>query len=128
MTDHRDKIVMDGMEFYGYHGLFEEETKLGQPFVVDLILYVDVRTPGLSKNIEDSVHYGEVYERVRDRVEGDPVHLIETLAEEIAEELLADFDLIEAIQVRLKKPTAPLPGIFNYVAIEIYRDRNEGEQ
>ena len=123
MLNHRDKIVMDGLHFYGYHGLFEEETKLGQKFIVDLELYVDVATPAKSGRMEDGVHYGEVYQTVRQIVEGKPVDLIESLSENIAEELLENYPLIDGLMVRLNKPQAPIPGIFENVAIEIYRER-----
>lgn len=123
MSNHRDKIVMDGLHFYGYHGLFEEETKLGQKFIVDLELYVDIATPGKSGRMEEGVHYGEVYKTVRQIVEGKPVHLIESLSEIIAEELLTNYPLIDGLMVRVNKPHAPIPGIFDNVAIEIYRER-----
>lgn len=123
MSNHRDKIVMDGLHFYGRHGLFEEETKLGQKFIVDLELYVDIATPAKSGQMEDGVHYGEVYGTVREIVEGEPVHLIESLSENIAQKLLAGYPLIDGLMVRVSKPHAPIPGIFDNVAVEIYRER-----
>lgn len=127
MSQQSDRIIMDGLSFYGYHGLFEEEAQLGQRFVVDVALEVDVERPGRSGQMADSVHYGQVYERIRSLVEGQPFRLIEQLAVAIADDLLAHFERIEGLEVRVKKPQAPVPGIFNHVAVEIYRHRQDKE-
>jgi len=74
--------------------------------------------------MHDSVHYGHVYEKVKSIVEGTPVNLIETLAEKVAEQLLASFDLLQACRVRLIKPDPPIPGHYDSVAVEIYREKN----
>ncbi len=123
MSHSTDKIIIKGMQFYGYHGLFKEETKLGQLFIVDLEMNVDVEKPGRSGQMEDSVHYGEVFDCIRHLVEGEHVQLIEELAINIADELFAQFELIEGLKIRVKKPQAPVPGIFSYVAAEIERER-----
>lgn len=121
--DKRDKIKLEGLSFYGHHGLFASETELGQLFKVDLVLYTDTKKAGLSDKMTDSIHYGEVYDTVKKSVEGEPYKLIEALAEHLAINLLENFDLIQAITVRVNKPQAPIPGVFDNVAVEIYRER-----
>lgn len=118
-----DKIILKDMQFYGYHGLFPEENKLGQRFHVDLELHADLSVAGHSDEMTDSIHYGEVYEAVRSIVEGKPLHLIEAVAEGLAQEILHKFDKVKAVKVRLVKPDAPIPGHLESVAIEILRER-----
>ncbi|PAE27033.1 dihydroneopterin aldolase [Oceanobacillus profundus] len=119
-----DKIILNQMQFYGYHGLFPEENKLGQRFNVDLELYLDLKKPGESDNMYDSIHYGHVYELVQELVEGDVKNLIEAVAEGIAERLLAMFCLLQACKVTVTKPDPPIPGHYASVAVEIYRERS----
>lgn len=125
--DEKDKIVLQGLAFYGYHGLFDEEGSLGQKFIVDLDLYMDIKAAAQNDRMEDGVHYGQVYESVKQIVEGQPVKLIETLAERIASSLLSQFDLLEAVKVKVSKPEAPIPGIFENVAVEITRKNKDGQ-
>lgn len=111
------------MQFYGFHGLFPEENKLGQRFNVDVELFVDLQKAGATDDMTDSVHYGYAYELVRDIVEGKAKNLIEAVAETIASELLAKFDLLTACNVKVIKPDPPIPGHLQSVAVEIYRER-----
>src|SRR5699024_12701268 len=79
------------MQFYGFHGLLLEETKLGQRFNITVELYVSLKEAGISDEMDDSVNYGLVFEVVKNRVEGKPFNLIENLAERIFEDLLKEF-------------------------------------
>lgn len=117
-----DRIILTGMRFYGYHGVFAEETRLGQPFAVDIELIADLRQAGLSDSLEATIDYGKVYERTREIVEGQPVNLIETVAERIAAAVLSGFAVLEVV-VRVHKPKAPIPGVFEGVAVEVRRRR-----
>lgn len=119
-----DKILLNKMQFYGYHGLFPEERKLGQRFDVDLELYLDLSKAGKSDDMHDSIHYGEVYTAVKGILEGEPKNLIETLAQTVADVLLNDFDLLQACRVRVIKPNPPIHGHYESVAVEIYREKN----
>src|SRR6476660_6839529 len=92
-----DKIYVNKMEFYGYHGVFPEENKLGQRFIVDLVAAVDLKKAGQTDQLEDSVNYGELYNVCRDIVEGKPAKLIERVAERIAMKILADFHLVSEV-------------------------------
>lgn len=116
-----DRIVISGMAFYGYHGVLAEERTLGQPFTVDIELFSDLQTAGKTDCIEDTVHYGEVYQEIRQIVEGTPFATIEALAEAIAERILSGFTKVKAVRVRVEKPKAPVPGIFRSILVEIFR-------
>jgi dihydroneopterin aldolase len=117
-----DRIVLTGMRFYGYHGVFPEETRLGQPFVVDMELLADLREAGLQDDLTRTVDYGKVYTAVKEIVEGRPFQLIEALAERLAGHVLDHFPVTEVV-VRVHKPKAPIPGSFEGVMVEIRRGR-----
>ncbi len=111
------------MEFYGYHGLFPEENKLGQRFYVDLILAVDLYKAGKTDNMADSVNYGSIFQVTKEIVEGAARNLVEAVADDIAEALLGEFDKITACTVKIYKPDPPIPGHYQSVAVEIYREK-----
>src|SRR5215217_5879351 len=83
-----DKIVLEGMVFHGRHGTLPAERELGQPFVVDVELRLDLRPAGLSDDLTQTVDYGEVHKQVKEIVEGPPVSLTETVAERVAATVL----------------------------------------
>ncbi|MBC1547017.1 dihydroneopterin aldolase [Listeria sp. FSL L7-1435] len=120
-----DKIYLNELVFYGYHGVLAEETKLGQTFRVSLILGLSTKKAGMSDSVEDTVSYAEVYETVKGIVEGTPFKLIEALAEKIATEVLAGYPLLEEVTVKLIKPNPPIPGHYDSVAVEIERKRSD---
>lgn len=120
-----DKILMNNMGFYGYHGVFKEESVLGQKFFIDIELYLNTKEAGLTDDMNKSVSYGEVYEVVKDIVEKKRFNLLEALSENLAKEILNRFPLIEEVMVRVKKPDAPVPGIYDYFGVEIRRKRYE---
>lgn len=114
---------MTGMEFYGYHGCLAEERKTGQPFVVDAVLFLDLRRAGQRDALEDTVNYAEVFECIRRIAEGEPKLLIEALAEEMAEVVLGQFPALREIVLTVHKPQAPLPGRFQDVSVTVERTR-----
>lgn len=118
-----DKIYVNRMEFYGYHGVFEEESRLGQRFIVDLMVEVDLRKAGQTDNLDYSVNYGELYQTCQKLVEGTPYKLIEALAEKIAATVLNDFPLVLSCTIKVIKPDPPIPGHYQSVAVEITRSR-----
>lgn len=118
-----DKIILNKMQFYGFHGLLPEEKKLGQRFNVDLELIADLNKPGETDDMNDSIHYGQVFEIVQEIVEGESKNLIEAVAEAIAENLLKSFALLCACRVKVIKPDPPIPGHYESVAVEIYREK-----
>lgn len=118
-----DKIILEGMEFYGYHGVLPEERSLGQRFIVDVELYLDLRPAGVSDDPGLTVNYARVFELVEEVAAGGPHLLIESLAESVAGAVLENFQVREVV-VRVKKPQAPVPGKFTWMAVEIKRGRN----
>ena len=118
-----DKIYVNEMEFYGYHGVFPEETRLGQRFRVDLIAEVDLSAAGKSDDLHDSVNYGELYNTCKVIVEGKPYKLLEAVAESLASTILEEFPLVSACTVKVIKPDPPIPGHYKSVAVEIKRSR-----
>ncbi len=117
----QDKIILDGLVFYGYHGVNPEERVQGQRFVVDVELTLDLSRAGLSDDLNATVNYASVFKVTRSIVEGEPANLIEAVAERIAAEILSRFG-VESGRVRVRKPWAPIKGgDLNYVAVEILR-------
>jgi len=117
-----DRILLRGLCARGYHGVYAEERAAGQSFLVDLVLHVDTRTSAASDDVADTVHYGDLAAEVVAVVEGEPVNLLETLAERIAEVCLRR-SLVETVEVTVHKPEAPVGVPFDDVAVTIARDR-----
>jgi 7,8-dihydroneopterin aldolase/epimerase/oxygenase len=118
-----DKIYVNRMEFYGYHGVFPEETRLGQRYAVDLSVSLDLKKAGETDELEHSVNYAELYQICKEIVEGHPYKLLEAVAENIAADILARFALISEVTIKVIKPDPPIPGHYNSVAVEITRRR-----
>lgn len=118
-----DKIYLQRMEFFAYHGVYPEENRLGQSFLVDVELAVDLAPAGQSDDLSLTVNYAEAYGRIRDLVEGRPCRLIEAVAEAIASDLLQHYSGIREAVVRVTKPRPPFPAHLDGVAVEIRRKR-----
>lgn len=117
-----DYIHLNELEFYGYHGALPEETTLGQRFRVTVSLATDLLEAGMTDNLEKTVNYAEVYELCKRIVEGEPVKLIETVAEKIAGETLQYFsNKVKGVRVVLIKPDPPIRGHYGSVSVEITR-------
>jgi dihydroneopterin aldolase len=102
--------------------VYDAERSTGQPFVVDVELVLDLRPAAASDDVTDTVHYGELAERVLAVVQGEPVALVETLAQRVADVCLADPRVAETT-VTVHKPEAPVPVAFDDVAVTIVRRR-----
>lgn len=121
----RDRIVLEGMQLYGFHGANPEERALGQPYVVDLSVELDLRKPGASDLLEDTVNYAHLFRAVESVVEGDSKNLLEATAQAIAGKILAEFPVM-AVRVCLKKPRPPIrSSVIEYAAVEIYRKKGD---
>lgn len=119
-----DRIVLKDMVFYAYHGVFDAEHELGQRFEVDVELHLDLRSVGKSDDFDLAINYVDVYTIVKDQVEEQEYKLVEGLAEAIAGELLASYDL-DGVVVRVRKPHAPIGGVTGGVEVEIHRTRED---
>ena len=123
-----DRILLEGMVFHGRHGTLPAERELGQPFVVDLELRLDLRPAGLSDRLEETVDYGEVHREVKEIVEGTPVNLTETVAERIAAAILEGHPSVEAVRVKVAKPHVRLGDtVLAGSAVDILRHRDEDD-
>jgi dihydroneopterin aldolase len=117
-----DRIRLTGLRARGRHGVYDFERAQGQDFVVDVVLELDLAQAAASDDVADTVHYGELAERLVAVVEGEPVALIETLAERLAAVCLAD-PRVEAADVTVHKPHAPIAHEFADVAVSIRRKK-----
>ena len=117
-----DEIALRGLTVRGYHGVYPEERRAGQDFVVDVTLGLDLRTAAASDDVADTVHYGELAEALAEIVAGEPVNLLETLAERLADRALAD-RRVARVRVSVHKPQAPIPLAFTDVAVTVVRAR-----
>lgn len=123
-----DRILLEGMVFYGYHGVREEEQRLGQRFVVDLEAACDLRPAGIADDLTRTVSYSDLYRTVETVVEGEPRALIETVAEGIATAVLACYPAIEEVVVTVRKPEAPIKGsMLRSAGVRIRRSRGSGQ-
>ena len=117
-----DRLSVLGLEAWGHHGVLEHERRDGQVFRVDLTLGVDTRPAASSDRLHDTVDYGTLGMRVREAIENDPVDLIETLAQRIADLCLED-ERVAWTNVTVHKPDAPIEATFSDVALTITRSR-----
>lgn len=118
-----DEIRLVGLRAVGHHGVFPEEKRDGQEFIVDVVLHTDLRAAGTRDDLSETIHYGEVAEDVVARITGPSYDLIEALAERIAEDALAR-DRVEAVEVTVHKPSAPIPHHFSDVLVHVRRERD----
>ena len=119
-----DWIHLEGMAFYGYHGVDPAEQQLGQRFIVDLAVAYDLRRAGETDDLQDTVSYAQLYRLTREVVEGPSCQLLEAVAARIAATVL-DRTPVVAVRVRLRKPEVPIKGsILAAAAVEITRWRD----
>lgn len=116
-----DEIHIEELEVFANHGVFPEETRLGQKFLISLILYTDSRNAGKTDCLEKSVDYGEVSKFVTKYTKSHPCRLIEAAAEYLAEELLLRYELLKGVTLEFKKPWAPVGLPLKTVSVKISR-------
>ena len=123
-----DRIVLEGMRFYGFHGVNPEERVLGQEYLVDITVEMDLAPAGQSDRLEVTISYAHIYRAVRDVMEGEPRNLLEAAAQSVADRVLADFP-VAAVGVRVKKPHPPIRGsVIENATVEIFRRRDGSRQ
>ena len=116
-----DKILLHGAQFFARHGVSAEERRVGGRFVVDIELEHDLARAGKRDNLDDTISYAQLYDLARAIVEGESFQLVETLAETMAQKILATFPA-RAVMVRVKKQPPPIQGIVDSAGVEIYRE------
>jgi dihydroneopterin aldolase len=117
------RIHLKNMAFYGYHGHHPEETTRGQRFLVDVVLTMDMTAAAASDRLSDTIDYGRVYEACRRILEHDRIKLLEALCDRLLTAVMGECEGASRVEITIKKPSAPIPGVLDYVAIEASRDR-----
>lgn len=117
-----DRIALRGLSARGRHGWFQQEQEAGQEFRADVVLGVDTRAAAASDHLADTVDYGGLAQRVVGVIAGEPVKLVETLAQRIADVCLT-FAHVQDVEVTVHKPEAPMPVPFGDVTVTIRRAR-----
>jgi dihydroneopterin aldolase len=118
-----DSIRINGIKGFGYHGVFAEETKNGQEFLVDVELILDLEKASKSDDLSDTVDYGAICDLVVAAITGPPFKLIEKLAGVIADEILATVGLVEIALVTVHKPSAPVNAVTSDINVMVIRTR-----
>ncbi|MDO4297145.1 MAG: 2-amino-4-hydroxy-6-hydroxymethyldihydropteridine diphosphokinase [Lachnospiraceae bacterium] len=116
-----DKISIKNLEVFANHGVFPEENKLGQKFLVTATLYTDTRNAGMRDDLTQSIHYGIVSQKITDFLQEHTYQLIETAAEQLVQELLLHTEHLQAVTLELKKPWAPVGLPLETVSVTITR-------
>jgi len=119
-----DKMILKGMRFYGYHGVFAEENKLGQQFVVDVELLIDLDQAAQHDDLDSTISYVDIHALTKSIAEGPPFKLIEALTGHIATRLLEAYTRINEVTVRVMKPHPPFEIHFDGVTVEMRRKRD----
>ena len=115
-----DRITLTGLSVFGHHGVFDFEKEQGQQFVVDIVVWTDLTLAAVSDDVTETVHYGELAEYAAGVVGGPSRDLIETVAAEIADGVMARWPVL-AVEVTVHKPKAPIPLDFADVAVTVRR-------
>ncbi len=121
-----DEIVLTGIRAVGFHGVYDHERREGQEFVADVVLSLSLRAAAASDDVADTVHYGELAERVAAVLAGEPVDLLETLAQRIVDVALS-YRIVDAAAVTVHKPQAPITVPFGDVSVTLRRRRGDAE-
>lgn len=122
-----DEITLTGLRANAHHGVLEQERRTGQVFLIDVTVHLDLGAAARSDDLDQTIHYGELAEQIVGAVERDPVDLIETVAERVAEVVLAH-RRAQLVRVTVHKPSAPIPVPFDDVSVTITRGRPQAAQ
>lgn len=120
-----DKILVRGLKIFAYHGVNPEEKEDGQNFIFDIDAVVDLRLPCRSDNVDDTVSYAKIIKETVKIFTAQKDDLLERAAERVAQGLFERFENIQSLRILLKKPEAPIKADFDYVGVEIFRDRKD---
>lgn len=118
-----DKILVRNLKIFAYHGVNPEEKRDGQNFVFDIDASVDISVPCVSDNVEDTVSYAKIIKETVRIFTSQKDDLLERAAQRVADGLFESFEKIQSLRILLKKPEAPINADFEYVGVEIFRER-----
>lgn len=119
-----DTILINGLEFYAYHGASDQEQEVGHRYLVDVSLEIDAYPAGISDKLSETVNYSKVAKRIVQIGVGEQFRLLEALAHKISTELFLEFPQIEGMRLRVQKMCPPMNVIAHSVGVEIFRRRN----
>lgn len=122
-----DKIIIQGLRLYAYHGVNPEEKIDGQMFFLDITCALSLCVPCATDCVDDTVSYAKILKTARSAFLSQKFDLLETAAETVAKSVLDAFSAIKEIIVRVRKPEAPIKADFEYVAVEITRTPGDYE-
>lgn len=120
-----DKIIIKGLKIYAFHGVNKEEKAQGQNFIVDAVLYVDLSKAGNTDKVSDTVSYAKVTKTIIKTVNEKSYDLLEKVATRIIQQIFNEFLSVKKVDVTVKKPEAPINADFDYMAVNICKDRND---
>lgn len=118
-----DRIILKDLGFYGYHGVFAEEAKLGQRFFIDLEIGLDLSLPASTDRLSTGTSYGDVYDVVKAAFEGQRMKLLEALGQNIIDAIFEAFQTVDWVIIRIRKPEAPIAMVRGEAAVELHRRR-----
>lgn len=121
----RDKLLLRGLRLFGRHGVLKSERELGQKFVVDMEVQTDVSKAGETDDMKDTINYVAMYDIAKRVVQGAPKHLVESVASEIANDVLREIEGVDEVRVRVMKPHVALPAVSDGIGVEICRCRDD---
>jgi len=121
-VNYADLIELTGLRIFAHHGVLDHERENGQEFVIDVRISLDLGAAAASDDVADTIHYGILAEQIAAAVSSDPVNLIETVAQRVADVVLA-YDLVLVVTVTVHKPQAPISIPFDDVSVSITRGR-----
>lgn len=118
-----DKILIRNLKIFAYHGVHGYEKENGQNFIFDIDAFVDIGEACISDNVEDTVSYSAIIAEVTKIFTAEKYDLLEKAAQTVADGLFESFGRIQSLRILLKKPDAPIKADFEYVGVEIFRER-----
>ena len=120
-----DTIIIEGLEFYGFHGVPDEEQAIGHRYGVDVQLTVDMSRAAASDNVKDTTNYSKVARMMVEIGTKTQFRLLERIAEHMVAEIFLNFEQVQAVNLRLRKLLPPMNVIVSAVGVEITRQRSE---
>ena len=120
-----DRIELKGLKARGHHGVFDFEKREGQDFIVDITCWLDLRPAAKSDDLNETINYAELATIAHEVITGPPFDLIEKVAAEIADKVMAAYSQLFAVEVTVHKPSAPIPLTFEDVAVVARRSRGK---
>ena len=118
-----DSVFINGLVLHAYHGVMPHEGKVGQPFILDLVLDIDLADAAKSDKLADTVSYDAVVNVVTRTFTGKRCRLVEAAAGAVADAVLENFPRVRSLRITVRKPHAPVAAVFTDVGVTLVRTR-----